>query len=172
ARAALLVGALDPELHRPKGPRGLGRALFGRFRQQFELVNRERFLAVRSAEAICAGIPAADDNHSLAGRQYGAFFRDDVALAAPVLLRQEFHREVDAFQLAARNLEIARPFCAAGQQQRVVFPAEFINRNVYAYVSIRDEAHTLGLHLTQPAVDEALLHLEIRDSVAEQSADA
>ena len=39
---------------------------------------------------------------------------------AAVLLRQEIHRVVDAFEVAAGNQQVARGFRAAGQRQRVI----------------------------------------------------
>ena len=44
-----------------------------------------------------------------------------VAGVALVLLRQEIHREMDAGELAAGHLQIARLFGAAGQRHRVEF---------------------------------------------------
>ena len=59
------------------------------------------------AEAVCAGVAAADDEDVLAGSEDGAaafmlarsVFR--VALVAAILLGQELHGVVDAFELAA-----------------------------------------------------------------------
>ena len=65
-------------------------------------------LAVHGAEAIGAGIAAADDDHVLAGRRDRRRLRHVVALAAAVLLRQIVHGEVDALEAAALDGEIAR----------------------------------------------------------------
>src|SRR5206468_2575989 len=45
------------------------------------------------------------------------------------------------------------------------------NGNVDAHVSIRDKFHAFGFHLLDAAIDQMLLHLEIRDAVAEQASD-
>src|SRR5260370_10060526 len=47
---------------------------------------------------------------------------------------------------------------------------EFGRRQIDADVDAAMETHALGLHLRAPAVDEVLLHLEIRDAVTQQSA--
>ncbi len=39
-------------------------------------------------------------------------------------------------------------------------------------MGVDNELHALGAHLFQTAVDEVLLHLEIRDAIAQQTADA
>ena len=44
-----------------------GSALVGRPGQDLELVDRRRALAVDGAEAVGAGVAAADDHHPLAG---------------------------------------------------------------------------------------------------------
>ena len=51
-----------------------------------------------------------------------------VAGDALVLLGQEIHREVDAGELAARHFEVARPFGAAGQRDRVVAVEQRLDR--------------------------------------------
>ena len=147
-----------------------GDARIRRLRQQFELRDRERLLAVAGAQAIGAGVAAADDHDALAGGQ--DLIRHLVAFAAAVLLRQELHREVDAVQLAAGDVQVARLLGAAGQQDGVELLAQILHRDVAAHVGTGLETHSLGAHLLDAAVDEVLLHLEIRDAVAQQAADA
>src|SRR5262249_41542954 len=66
ALAALLVSARHAEDVGPLGPRIVGRALVGRARQELELVDRGGALAVHRAQAVGAGIAAADDDDALA----------------------------------------------------------------------------------------------------------
>src|SRR5215470_9712902 len=47
---------------------------------------------------------------------------------------------------------------------------EFSRRQIDADMDAAMETHALGLHLRHPAIDEVLLHLEIRDPVTQQSA--
>src|SRR4051794_34963831 len=82
ALAAFLVRALDAQLHRPEGPGREWGAFLGRLRHQLELMYRQRFLAMRRAQAIRARIAAADDDHALAGGEDRAFIGHDVAFAA------------------------------------------------------------------------------------------
>src|SRR5205814_4588927 len=88
---------------RPRRPRVALRARFRRHRHQLELIDRPRALPVHGAEAVGAGIAAADDNHVAILRGDELIVRDFVALAAAVLQREELHREVNALQLAPRN---------------------------------------------------------------------
>ena len=95
-----------------------------------------------------------------------------VAFAAPVLQRQVLHREVDALQLAAGHRQIARLPGAAGEQHGVEVGDADARRHVDADVDARPEHHAFGLHDRQPAIEEALLHLELGNAVAQQAADA
>ena len=58
------------------------------------------------------------------------------------------------------------------EQQGVELAAQLVDRDVLPDVRVGDEAHALGFHLLHAAVDEVLLHLEIRNAVAQQAADA
>ena len=66
--AALLVGRRRAEHERPGRPRGGVGPGVGRPGHDLELVDRRRALAVRGAEAVGAGVAAADDDDVLARR--------------------------------------------------------------------------------------------------------
>ena len=87
-----------------------------RRRHHLELSHARGALAVHGAEAVGAGIAAADDHDVLAG---GGDPRHLVAFAVTILLREVVHREVHALELAARNIQIARLAGAAGEQHRI-----------------------------------------------------
>ena len=98
--------------------------------------------------------------------------RDRIALLHPVRPRQVLHRLVDAVQVAARDRQIARRRRAAGEHHGVELGAQLLGGDVDADVDAGAELGALGLHLLEPAVDVALLHLELGDAVAQQPADA
>src|ERR1022692_1727442 len=160
ADAALFVRAFGAELHGPEGPGGGRGALERGLRQQLELMHGEGLLAVGGAQTIGSGIAAADDDDALALGGHGR------------RASEELHGEVDAVQLAAGDREIAGLLGAAGEQDGVVAAAQIFDRNVAADVGIGDELDALGAHLLETPVDEVLFHLEIRDAVAEEAADA
>ena len=62
-------------------------------------------MAVGGAQAIRACISAANNHNAFSGGQdlVGHF----IASVSFILLRQEFHREMNSLQLAARNIQIA-----------------------------------------------------------------
>ena len=124
------------------------------------------------SEAIGAGIAASYNDHALAGRQNFCFRLDGFAQTAAVLLRQVIHREMDSFQLTSGNFEIARPLRSAGQHNRIKFALQILDCNVLANVRTGDEFHALSGHLFHAAIDDVLLHLELGDTVAQQTADA
>ena len=93
--------------------------------------------------------------------------RDDA-----VLLRQEFHREMDARQIATRHRKIARRFGPARQDDRGVLGKEGFRRHILADVHARPEFDALDGHLRHAAIDQVPLHLEVGNAVAEEAANA
>jgi hypothetical protein len=84
-------------------------------------------VAVAGAHAIAAGVAAADHDDMLAiGTQLAL---DLVARVDLVLLGQEFHREVDAVQVAAGHGQVARLLGAAGQQHGVKIFLQLLGRD-------------------------------------------
>ena len=65
-----------------------------------------------------------------------------------------------------------RVLVTAGQQHRVVERAQLGDGQIDADVHVRPELHTFGLELCEAPVEHRLLELEVRNSVAEQTADA
>src|SRR5208337_3111883 len=124
------------------------------------------------SEAIGAGIAASDNDHALAGRQNLRFRFDGIAQIAPVLLRQELHREMDSFQLASGDIQIARLLGSAGEHSRIEIAEQILYRDILAYLRAGNEFHALGGHLFQAAINDVLLHLELGDAIAQQPANA
>ena len=134
-------------------------------------VTDARALAVRGAEAVGAGVAAADDDDVLAR---GGDRRDlEVALAAPGWRRGRY-------SIAWCTPSSSRP--GTGRSRARVAPtasttaskplAQVGARDVGADVDAGAELRALGLHLGEPPVEVALLHLELGDAVAQQAADA
>src|SRR5580658_5334498 len=89
-----------------------------------------------------------------------------------VLLGQELHGVVDAFELAAGDRQVARMLRAAAQQDRVLFLLERLHIHIHANVRIANEGHAFVAHLLDAAVDDVFFELEVGNAVAEQAADA
>ncbi len=104
----------------------LGARSSGRLREEFELVDRQRFVTMRSAEAIRAGVAAADDHNTLAGGEDTLRIRNTVAFADLVLDGEEVHREVNAFEFASGDFEVTRMFRASGQKDGIEVAAQFV----------------------------------------------
>src|SRR5262249_60429778 len=90
ALAALLVGRGDAVHVRPLGPGVVGAPPVRWARQDLELVDRRRALAMRGAEAVRPGGATADDDDALALGAGEVLRGDRVALAPPVLEGQGF----------------------------------------------------------------------------------
>src|SRR6266542_6798468 len=171
ALAALLVSGGDAVNIGPLGPWVVGNPPIGRARQDLELVDGERALAVHRAEAVGPGVPAADDDHALAAGGDEALVGHRIALAAPVLQRQVLHGEVDPLELASGDRQITRGAGPATEQEGVELPPEIFHGDVDPDVAVDLELDALGLHLSDAPVEDALLHLELGDPVAQEPAD-
>ena len=129
-------------------------------------------LAMRRAQAIGAGVAAADDDHMLVLRSDRAATDDPILFATAVLRGQVLHREVDALELAAGHGQIARGRGPAGQHDRVEIATELIDRHLDADVRPGPERHPFLAHQREPAIEDAFLELELGNAVAQQPADA
>ena len=89
-----------------------------------------------------------------------------------VRLRQVVHCEVDAIQVSARNLEVSRKHCTGCDQNSVISLLKFVPGDIDTNIHGSAETSSLSLHLCDAAVDVVLFHLEIRDAIAKQSANA
>ena len=128
-------------------------------------------LAMHGAQAVGSRVPAADDDDVPALGVDERRIGDRVPLAAPILERQEVHGEVDPAKLAARHLEIARRARPSGEQDGVELPAQIGDRYLATDVRVGCELDPFGRELLEPAVEDSLLHLELRDPVAQEPAD-
>src|SRR5690606_30878645 len=172
---AFLVARGGPQLHRPVRPGQRLVFLLGRLGHDLDLGDALGALPVRSADAVRAGVAAADHDHVLPGRderaaRCGALLA--VAGVALVLLGQELHRQPDAGKLRARNVERPCILGPAGEHDRVEVLLERLDRHVDADFGGGAEGHALGFHLHRAAVDQVLFHLEVGNAVAEQATDA
>ena len=79
---------------------------------------------------------------------------------------------MDAVELAAGDGEVAGVGGATGEADRVELVHQVAGVDVDADVDAGAEDDAFRLHLFEAAVDEALLHLELGDAVAEEAADA
>ena len=139
-------------------------------RQDLQLGHRRGALAVDGAEAVGAGVAAADDHDVLAGG--GDRRLVEVALLHPVGPRQELHRLVDAVELAARHRQVTPRRRPARQHDGVGGRQQDVDVDAVADGGVGAEHRALGRHLVEAAVEVALLHLELGDAVAQQPADA
>ena len=92
-------------------------------------------LAVGGAEAVGAGVAAADDDDVLAGRRRSASLQ--VALLHPVRRLEVLHRQVDAVELVPGNRQVASGGRTDGQHHRVVEVAQFLHAQVGPDVAAR-----------------------------------
>ena len=133
------------------------------------VVTRRGLVPVRGAEAVRAGVAAAEDDHVLSGGvdlvlhrlpRHHAVGRDEVV-----------HREVHALELAARDRQVTRDGGAGGDHHGVVPAAQLLPGHVGTDGDAGPEAGAFGLHLLQPAVHVLFFHLEIGDAVTQEPAD-
>src|SRR5882724_1341315 len=123
-------------------------------------------------KTIGARIAAANDDDPLSSSENIGGGVKHVALAAPVLLRKEFHGKVDSLQIPPRHLQIAWLLGAACEHDGIEVTLQVFDRCSVAHVCIGDEAHAFRFHLRKTPVNDVLFQLELRNAVAQQPADA
>ena len=123
-----------------------------------------------SSQAVRASVASADNYNALARGKN--LIRNDVSCSAFVLLRQKLHREINSFEFSPRNVQVTRIFSASGQQDGVKFLTKILRGNITADVSTRLELNALRHHLLEPPVQNFFLQFEIRNAIAEQTADS
>jgi hypothetical protein len=121
-----------------------------------DLVDLDRALAKRVAEAVRAGVAAAEDCDALAlGRNLWAFNWE--ARNATILLCQIGHREFDTGKLATWEHEVAVALSARREHDCVNALAQFFIRKVATNVDARRKLDPFGLQLCETAIDQLLL---------------
>ena len=134
-------------------------------------MDRPGTLPVHRAQAVGAGVAAADDDDVLVFGGDELPFWDLVPFVAAVLKRKELHREVDAGQLASRHPQVARRRGAAGEHDGVERVAHLADGHVDTDVATGAKRDALFLQNGEAAVQEPLLHLELGNPVPQQASD-
>ena len=126
ALTAFLVGRRGAQPRRPVRPHRVALDV-RRHRQQLELGDRFRAVPVGGADAVGAGVAAADDDDVLAVAHRS---RTPLSPATRLVLqRQELHREVHAVELAPGHRQVARLLGAAGEHHRVELGEQLVRRD-------------------------------------------
>ena len=98
--------------------------------------------------------------------------RDHVARHATILLRQIVHREVNARERAARNVQLTSLHRATGQQHGIECGPERVDLDIDANIHARLEHHPFVHELRDARVEDRLVHLEVRNTIPQQPAHA
>ncbi len=125
---------------------------------------------MRGAEAVGAGVAAADNDDVLARSGDRRF--DEVALLHAIRDRQVLHRLVDTTEMTPGDGQVPRHCRTNREHDGVVSRFQFACSEMDADLHPRPEPGSFGRHLRKPAVENGLLHLEFRDAVAQQAPDA
>jgi hypothetical protein len=108
-------------------------------------MHRESALTMRGTETISSGITASDNDDALSfGVNRTAF---EVTFLDSVCEREEFHRLMNAYELATRNGEISSRCRPARKNDRIEIGTQLIASDVNADIHIASEFDTLGFEL-------------------------
>src|SRR6266851_2937541 len=77
---------------------------------------------------------------------------------------------MDPLEIASWNRQVTALLSAAGEHDRVITIEQVFHGNVDADMSAVMKRHTFAFHLRDAAIDVVLLHLEVRNAVAQQTA--
>lgn len=125
---------------------------------------------MRGAEAVCAGVTTADDDHvSPRGIDGGEV---QVTLLHAIGPGEILHRLVNAGQVASGNLELTPASRADREHDRVIALLQGAERDVDSDLDAGAELHALLRHLHEPAIEVGLLHLELRNAISQQATHA
>src|SRR6185369_7826453 len=102
-----------------------------------------------SAQAIRSGVASADDHNVFASREYLGVRVQLVPQAAAVLLRQKLHGEMNAFELASWNAQVARLLASTSENDGLELLAKVFEGYVVAYVHVGLETYPFLEHLSE-----------------------
>ena len=157
-----MLGA-DGQIGFTSPTRGAGRGLWS------STVTEMRALPVGGAEAVGRGVAAADDDHVLAGgvdvrrRRCRRPARDCPAAGTSIAWCTPRRSRPGVVSSRGASAPTASTTASNSARSRA--------RVVGADVGVDHELGALGAHLREPAVDDVLGHLEVRDAVAQQAAE-
>ena len=131
--------------------------------------HRQRSLPDRGADAVGAGVAAADDDNAAAAR-----IGSPAAAGSPLTRRFCCGKKSMAKWMPSSSRPgtgRSRGFSAPPvRDDRIVVGNELVGGEVDADMRAVVEHHALGLHLRDAAVDVMLFHLEVGNAVAKQPA--
>src|SRR6266545_848632 len=141
-----------------------------RLGQNFDLHQAPAAMAHRGPDAVGAGIAAADDDHVFA--RGGNEVAVSVSVQqAPGVRREEIHGEMNSFELAAFDGQIAGFRRAGAENNGVEIVEQLPGGKRFAHVTAADKLDALLLEDVDAAQDDFLLvELHVRDAVHEQAA--
>ena len=179
AVAALLqrVGGLQPpRLRRPGGE--VVAAALGNRRVDVEQADLLGALTHCVGDAVHAGVTTADDDHVLVlggDHVLGRGLAPLPPLGAghgAVALVEVLHGEVDAVEVAARDLDVALDPGADRQNYGVVVAAQVLDADLDPDLDVAAELDPLGREHVSATLDDPLLELGVGNAEAEQPAEA
>ena len=154
----------------PLGPGIVSRALERRLRENFDLDDALATVAHRGADAVGAGVAAADDDDvfvlGVNRRVLGPTIENGLGVGG-----EQLHREVHALERTAFDGEIARERGPGADDGRVVFLQENFGFHVIADVGVADEFDAGLFHQLDAAEDDVLfIELHVGDAIHEEAA--
>src|SRR5262245_23156847 len=135
-------------------------------------------MPIGGPHTIRTGVASADDDDILSGRKYflayyvaldGGLFKWILARHPLIILLQIIHRIVNAFELAAGNIEIPRHGRSTRQYDRIEFAEKINDADIDSNIGMTLKDHTLFLHQVDPSVNHPFLEFEIGNAIAKQT---
>src|SRR5262249_5385703 len=153
-------------------PRIVLRAVLWWTRKNFHLHETLAAVPHGGADAVRAGIAAADDHDVFAGG--GNEIPVLVSVEnAPGVRGEKFHGKLNALERAAFDGQVARLGRAGGKHDGVKFLQEFFGGKIFTDLGVADELDAFGFHLFEAAQDDLfLVELHVGNPVHEQAAGA
>ena len=149
----------------PLRPGSIRVVSYGRLGHNFNLGYADGSLANAGAYTVGPGIAAADDEYPFAAGVDELVFREGISIQNMVLLCQHVEGKVDAFQLPARNGEVAGGGRTGTNGVGIESDGQFLHIDMDSHL----EQDSFGLEDFHAAVDDGFVQFEVGDAVTQQS---
>ncbi len=149
---------------------------FRRLRTNVQLRNVYSALTESRPNAVRCRITTANNHDMLTTGENWRFVPSDrfniLAANATVLLNQIWHSIMHAFKVCTRNACRTRLFRTTRIKHGIIRIEQAAQRLVQADIHAAKEANAFTFHLRDAAVDQMFFHLEVRNTITQQTAGA
>jgi hypothetical protein len=141
-----------------------------RFRVDLELMDACRTLANGGSVAVSAGITTTDDEDVLATRIDWVLY--SITSDNAVLAREVIHGIVNSTELTSGDIKVTWAKGTDTDEDSIIVAEEVFAADIHADINVGLEENPLSFKDFETAIKHGTVHFEVRDSIAEEAANA